>query len=548
MRVLLIPSAILISPVMKEIFGELPTALLPLNNMVILDRIYQIYRSKVDKICVAGFERFDLLENYINVKKLDIELIKLQELGDLNQTIFDSIEILLKKYKNISQLLINFADLVFDPNLINKGNYIYYSNLDNINNPAEWTTFDFFNNTINTIYDKLSDKCGNSVFIGAFSIANIYLFYKFLKEASDKQPDEISRFYRALYNYIAAANVEFVKVDEWLDVGHQFNYNKAKTNVAARSFNEISIDEVRGILTKKSKNKSKLLNEIKWYIKMPSALQYLTPRIYDYSLAYETPYISMEYYGYQTLHESFLYSNLALVKWESIFKKLLYIVLDMSKFTVEAQDDYKEILKSIYVDKVVSRLNMIRDDARFASFFANSIIINGVTYRSLNEYIDLLPNLVNKYLINTFDGQFSIIHGDLCFANILHESKFNFMRLIDPRGSFGKFDIYGDFRYEIAKLLHSVEGCYDFIIEDLFDVSVSETSINYQLNKENRAIFKSFKHVFAKQLDGLWTTLHLIEATLFLSMIPLHSDFENRQYAMLATGVKFMESVLAEEE
>ena len=66
---------------------------------------------------------------------------------------------------------------------------------------------------------------------------------------------------------------------------------------------------------------------------------------------------------------------------------------------------------------------------------------------------------------------FNIIHGDLCFANIMVDTNLSFIKVIDPRGKFGTYDIYGDFRYELAKLFHSVDGKYDFIIKDLFDVN-----------------------------------------------------------------------------
>ena len=67
--------------------------------------------------------------------------------------------------------------------------------------------------------------------------------------------------------------------------------------------------------------------------------------------------------------------------------------------------------------------------------------------------------------------EFSIIHGDLCFANIMVDENYSFIKVIDPRGKFGNFDVYGDFRYELAKLFHSVDGKYDFIIKDLFKIN-----------------------------------------------------------------------------
>ena len=65
--------------------------------------------------------------------------------------------------------------------------------------------------------------------------------------------------------------------------------------------------------------------------------------------------------------------------------------------------------------------------------------------------------MVERILIPDAESEFSVIHGDPCFTNILIEETYNFMRLIDPRGSFGSFDIYGDSRYDLAKIFHSMD-------------------------------------------------------------------------------------------
>ena len=113
------------------------------------------------------------------------------------------------------------------------------------------------------------------------------------------------------------------------------------------------------------------------------------------------------------------------------------------------------------------------------------------------------------------------------------------MRIIDPRGKFGTFDIYGDKRYELAKLLHSLEGGYDYIIEDMFDLSIRDNCINYKLRRSNNIACNAFKKVFVIN-KSFKEELRLIEATLFLGMIPLHSDSLRRQYAMMATGIQLL--------
>lgn len=387
----------------------------------------------------------------------------------------------------------------------------------------------------------------SNIFVGVFGFTNPHYFLELLKQYSNVHSD-MDTFYQAIFTYSQEYPFTILHSQNWFDVGHSDNYSKATTSVAARSFNSIEIDEQRGILKKKSENKEKLVNEIRWYLRIPNKLQYLLPRVYDYSLDLTDPYVSMEYYGYHTLHESLVFGDLPLVKWQAIFQKLLFAINDMGKFTVTGERiQFEAALRDIYLQKIFDRLDMMRNEPDFHSFFENTITINEKKYRSLNEYLKMLPQLIEKLVVYTFTGQFNIIHGDLCFANILIEDTYDFIRVIDPRGKFGTFDIYGDARYELAKLMHTLEGKYDFIIEDMFDIDVIGNTIEYHVHKQIDNITNVFLDVFRESIDNI-QAVRLIEATLFLSMIPLHSDYKQRQFAMLATGVMLLEQVIREIE
>ena len=148
--------------------------------------------------------------------------------------------------------------------------------------------------------------------------------------------------------------------------------------------------------------------------------------------------------------------------------------------------------------------------------------------------------------------KFTLIHGDLCFSNIMVDDDFSFIKLIDPRGKFGAYDIYGDPRYELAKLFHSVNGKYDFIIKDLFDLKydLSKAGIYYAISDRNRGydLYKVFLTVFQKEIGDDLEKIELIEALLFLSMIPLHSESYEQQLVMLATGLDILDRVIGIEK
>lgn len=318
---------------------------------------------------------------------------------------------------------------------------------------------------------------------------------------------------------------------------------KEDTLVKPRCFNTIDIDKQRGLLTKYSENTDKFLDEISWYVNMPESLQYMLPRIFSYSLNTIKPYVKMELYGYKTLHDVMLNQNLNITDWSNIFKQLHFLINEMSNFSYYDKEKIKHSLYDMYITKTIQRLESLRNDENFKKFFHNDLSLNNQCLYNINTIISLLKTKVKDILVDSFNDFFYIIHGDLCFPNILIETKFNFLKIIDPRGSFGDFKLFGDRRYELAKILHSIDGSYDYIIEDLFDIEVNGTSIKYELFNNSKFLKKLFKKEFELS-NKEYNDIKLIESLLFLSMIPLHNDNVDRQLAMFATGsLLFFEAI-----
>ncbi len=547
MKILLIPSAVLMPREMRGAFGNLPTALFPLGRKPMLYHLYEKYKNHVDKIVVVGYEKVDKIAAYIEASHLPIELLKLDYMSSLGYTINFGLQDALRKYHDIEYAYINFADCLVNDDLLEMNNdFAFYAKQEM---DEQWTWFQETNGYISKIHDKncerpVDDSEFQKLFIGTFGIKNIASFSGLFEKIN--ADNNIDPFYQVLQMYSHKYKLEFKEANAWFDVGHNENYVKAQSSVAARSFNSIVIDDSRGTLRKTSSNKEKLINEIRWYLRMPNRLQYLLPRIYDYSLDFDEPYVTMEYYGYHTLHESLLYGDFFVARWKNIFRKLLFAIEDMQSYRITNRSaEIKAAIKSMYIDKTIMRLDKMRSVPSFMNFFDKNIIINGNIYLSINQIIDELPSLVEKLLLRSEEQHFSIIHGDLCFTNILVEDNYNFMRFIDPRGKFGDFDIYGDSRYELAKLFHTLEGHYDYIIEDLFTLTVNGNELTYSVKDSDNEVWSVFCDVFREQLSDM-IAIRLIEATLFLSMIPLHSDSLTRQYAMLATGVKLFDQVRQE--
>lgn len=276
---------------------------------------------------------------------------------------------------------------------------------------------------------------------------------------------------------------------------------------------------------------------------MPRTLQYMLPRIYSYSCNITKPYISMELYGYGTLHDLLIHKTMTVNEWKKIFSQLRIIIDDMSNFTTYDAEEIKSSLTEMYINKTIERLNKLRNDEKLKVYFNCAMIVNGETLDPIDTIIKRIKTDVKKILVDNFNSFFTIIHGDLCFPNILIEEKFNFLRLIDPRGSFGSFKLFGDKRYELAKILHSIDGCYDYIIEDLFNIEYSNKGIKYELYNNSAFLKKLFKTEFNLSYTE-YREIRLIESLLFLSMIPLHSDVPERQLVMLITGLKLFKETI----
>jgi aminoglycoside phosphotransferase len=287
-------------------------------------------------------------------------------------------------------------------------------------------------------------------------------------------------------------------------------------------------------ITKTSKQNNKLINEIKWFINLPKELKNFIPSIYDYSLNKESAYIKMEYLKSLTLHEAFVFGNLPKHQWEIILLKLR----DFRKHTITL--NLNEIInsrKKMYLTKTIERLEIFRKQNLID--FSKPIMVNQVEYESLDNHISYLKTIIEDELLKE-NEEFNIIHGDFCISNILYDPQNNEIKLIDPRGTFGEVEMYGDYLYEWGKLAHSIDGLYDFIISDKFSLIQEKNNISYRTHHfELHVKIKEFfyeKIVPSKDKEKI----KLIQALIFFSMLPLHKDYSNRQYIMLAKALELI--------
>lgn len=319
MNILIIPSAKVINEELQSRYGKIVPILIPTQDGIVLDKIYNGYEKYYDEIIVTLYEEFDNTLNIINSKNYSkLKVKKLSQLKDIGFGVYE----VLKEYtgKIINRVSINFGDIYVEEIAedLSKNIFYYSESLER----DRWAIFNEESSKIN-INEKLNYKMENKrekILIGFFNFLNFDLFFTFLSKICIKS-DGGESLYKSLENYSLYEKVEYNFKEKWIDFGHLDNFLQAQKMVETRFFNEITIDRNKNILTKKSNEKEKLINEIKWFLTLPTELQWITPRIYSYSLDWENPSVSMEYYSYPTLHHLYLYGNHNLDKWKQIFNK-----------------------------------------------------------------------------------------------------------------------------------------------------------------------------------------------------------------------------------
>jgi hypothetical protein len=111
--------------------------------------------------------------------------------------------------------------------------------------------------------------------------------------------------------------------------------------------------------------------------------------------------------------------------------------------------------------------------------------------------------------------KYHLIHGDCSFSNILIDN-FHQVYFIDPRGSFGSTKLYGDKRYDWAKLFYSVSTNYDSINSKNFFVNINS---NHEVTLKIKSNgYEEFSDYVVRESSMSLREMLLMVSTLWLSL------------------------------
>ena len=538
----LILSAGKIEKELESIFGTIPSGLIPLHGKPVIFRI-------IDKLLKEGFKKISITTGF---KKEILEKIISEQYEDQIKINFVTTDFekppgnsILTAIERIQecQLLVILGDTLVEnelSNLIQKNNdFVLMSN--EFETPANWCVVTSKDGKLDLIFDKKKDLEKTDK---QYALVGVYYFDDLtsLKHAyvqfNHQERIEISDLIR---KYKEEKVISAIICEQWYDAGHVENYFVSKQMLLkARYFNSLRFDRSLEIVTKTSENTSKLINEIEWYKQIPNDLSKLIPKIIDFDQS-KKPFLKLEYVKHPTLAELWLYSDFSSKLWIEILKKLFEILNQFKKYPAKLvpPSDYDFIYKTKTEDRIQELTN---SNESFRHILASDVLfINGKKYRNwlvIKEEIEL------KVRDLYHDEDNCLIHGDLCFSNIFCDFKNKNFKLIDPRGKWGS-TMFGDLKYDVAKLRHSVVGGFDTITNGLCTASISEG------NHIAMKIFEPKNHQeVSKYLDELiqnqWNLneIKLIEGLLFISMLPLHKDHFERQLAFYSIGIQRLNEVL----
>lgn len=295
-----------------------------------------------------------------------------------------------------------------------------------------------------------------------------------------------------------------------------------KNNFGSRHFNKIGL--VNNVFTKESSNIKKLESEYLFLKNIPKDLKLYYVEVFEFNKFKNSAQYSMKLYDYPDVSNYYLSNNLEIKFVEELTGRLYNYFTDSK--TINSNNEF--LFKSI-----LNKNQRRYDDLKKFNFF-NDLNNFMISHRglSINDHYERVRNELISFKRVFYKSSVILSHGDLCFSNILFSLDKKDLKLIDPRGveNDGLNTIY----YDFAKLSHSFLGNYDLIINGKSYIRHDENmqvSICYETVKN----FKE-KNIFfydlIEKLDVNLKIIRILESSLFLSMLPLHTDNIRKLYML----------------
>ncbi len=521
----LIMSGAYVDNELQSEFGKIPPSFLPLGNRRLFH--YQIklapknatvYLSIPKSYKISKTDENWLTENNVN-------LIRSPDGLSLGASLAASLN--LSEHSLATPLHVLFGDTLFEK-LPSGENIIGVSTTESNYN---WATISSDNHSWLKTNGTVDGAEVKNVVSGYFKFSLPRQLLRYLTESKWSFSEGLNRYHK---------NVSLVSshLPDWLDFGHINTYYRSKAHFTTqRSFNELKITP--DYIEKSSIKNSKIAAEANWFETLPFSLRGFIPQYLGASNADGKISYQLEYLHQTALNELFVFSDLPVHVWVKILSACTKFLKKCKLESAPTNFKYND-LSELFVKKTESRID---------EYCLQKSLKMSDTWNVNGHFVSLqkMLNDSKKHLPSNIDKLWgmSVLHGDFCFSNILYDFRSNSIKTIDPRGTTpsGEITIYGDVRYDIAKLSHSILGMYDWIIAGYYSVDVKDYVISFKLEISHKhyEIQQRFIELIREEFGISAVSLMAMQIQLFLSMLPLHRDDENRQNALFANAFRLYE-------
>lgn len=521
-------SAAYVSLELRSEFGALPPSFLPLGNR----RLFQ-HQIQCAPLGVRTFlslpESFTVSEHDKNwLDQRNVVVLYVPDGLSLGASLVASLNLAEQPLDTPLQVL--FGDTLIDP--LPEGTDIIAT--AKVDDNYDWAvvTDDIDNWLVSSSETPALEEY--SVVTGYFNFSTPRLLIRCITQSNWS-------FLSGLSRYNKTKGLKTISVGNWLDFGHSNTYYHSKsTFTTQRVFNELTITQ--RWIEKTGKHCTKIAGEAQWFKNIPPMMRQYTPQFLgadtregseDY-LTYR-----LEYLHHTALNELYVFADLPPLIWKKILKQCAIFLKDCQKYIVESDIPHSSI-NELLQEKTYKRIEIFCSE-RGISPQQRYVY----TEPDANIRLDLsISDLIQKSTpyLPVKGSTATLMHGDFCFSNILYDFRTDRIKVIDPRGitTDNQLSIYGDIRYDIAKLSHSILGMYDWIIADTHELVITGNELKLSIPhfKKLESTQKIFLKLIAEQFNLTHSEVYAMQIHLFVSMLPLHADQPDRQDALLANAFR----------
>ncbi len=517
---------------------------LPNYNFKSHEYLFNIGNSLAFDKIVKNFNLKYQIPIYLAVSKLNIKFAKFLpfqnakfiEVGN-TENVLDSIS---KAIKKIKEKRISIIPITTIPDLPFVSEKCCFFGLKQI--PKEnWSSiskkdsekYEFHFKNDENYYGIISHPCTGRL------VADKLDLYNSIKEIeTDKKADILSLVKILIKKYHYK-----IVFEKWFDIGHEATYIDSKlTSMTSRFFNNISFLEENKTILKFSTDFEKIQSEYLFYKNLSNNLKNFFPHVYsEKQIKEKINQIEMEFVPYPNLSEIFLFKNIGPNSWIRIINSIKKIY---KSFYLEEKFKIEDNASWLYSSKLLNRfeitINFIKNsnNINLNKILTDGIYVNNIFHTgSLYKTFESLCKFLKGYEKNL--KQY-IGHGDLCFNNILVDQISGCIKLIDPKAYWDKKrNIFGlvDPNYDLAKLNHSYRYLYDSIVNKLYSIEINKENVELFIYAppEYDLVNKLFDQIIIKKnIDD--DLLRKLTASLFISMLPLHVEDQDRFLSLAILG------------